>query len=220
MPTDIEKVEQAGVPALPYAPPLEIGNEDIALPRLKIGQPGTPQVQEELVKAGNLFVTTGDDAETVLDAKTAKQGLLVHVLSLTKRKSLSSDGELETWAFNDPEAPADAWTTYNYVVILPEVDDEVPHKWLLTRTATPAARQINTVLAKNAARGPAYASAFRITTVEKKKDQYRWFVPRVSVVEADPKHVEAAARLSEMVAGSIPEQSSGASPDDADAPAI
>lgn len=216
MSQEIAKQESA-VPDLVRTPALEIDHEDVALPRIKIGQFMTGQVQEGLVKAGDIFASTSEDDADVLRKQDAKDdGLLFHVLTMRKGKSATIDGELETYDFHDPAAPADAWTTYNYFVCLPEVDDEVPYKWLLTRTGRPAAQTINTVLKKNTVRGPAWANAFRVTTAQRENQKGKFYVARVRSVEADPKHTEAAEALAVMMQSAPVAASAGAT----DEPAI
>lgn len=221
MGTELEQAASA-VPALARTPALDIGSEDVALPRIKIGQFMTGQVRNGLVKAGCIFASTGeDDAEVLYDpsAKNAKP-LVAHVISLTKGKSITADGDLQTYAFNDPDAPADCWTTYNYVVCLPEHDAELPFKWLFTRTAAPSAKKINLVLMRNEARGPAYGQAFHIDTVPRENAKGKFFVPRVTPAEATEENIAVAAKLAEMVAGTVPERSLATSAGGADEPAI
>lgn len=188
---------------------VDIEHEDIALPRVRLGQPNSIAVQDNLVPAFCLYAATGsDDPEPIVLAETGDaEGVLVHVLAMRKGKSLSKDGELQTWAFNDPAAPAEAWTTYNYVLTLPEHDPDVPYKMLFTRTQTPAAKQINTVLARNAAKGPSFMTAFRITTAKREKQEgsttYRWAVPRVRSVDATQEGVDISAALYQQIASSI-----------------
>lgn len=218
-----EAIERAAsaVPALAQTPALEISAEDVALPRMKIGQYSSDFVQNELVPAGSLFTAYGEDDPdpSVLWERPSKEGgkekkgVIVHVLGLRKGKSVSEGGELVTFDFNDPDAPPEAWVTYNYFVCLPEVDDEVPFKWLLTRTGAPSAKNINMVLKRNAAKGPAWVNAFEVKTSPRKNDKGNFFVPRVSPVEAKAANVEIAEALAVMISGQSAEiQATGEQP--------
>src|ERR1700761_6772106 len=156
----------ASVPSLRPTPALQLDAEDLQISRFYAAQFMSKPVQDGLVKPGSLFVSTGqDDPEPVEPWKLGSkdQGVLVHVLSLRKGKSVVIDGELQLFDYDSPDAPADAWVTYNYMIALPEVDEDLPYKWLLSRSSKPAAAKINTVLAKNAISGPAWNTAFRIT---------------------------------------------------------
>lgn len=206
MSEELANQETGQVPDL-VRPALDIGVEDIVLPRIKIGQYSTKQVKNRGldVTAGDIFSASSEDEGDVLwEAKpgddnkpTAKGGVLIHVLTLRKGKSWTDPEtkELQTYSFDDPAAPADAWTTYNYLVAVPEVDDEVPFKWLFTKTGRPAAQQINTVLSKNASRGPAWNSAFRLSTAFRGNPKGDYYVPRVHVEDAKPKNIEIAENL-------------------------
>lgn len=200
----VEKAAPAQVPALVRTPALEITAEDVALPRIYLGQYMTEAVKNQLVKPGCIFAASGpDDPDPlVLWKPEDKEGVLFHVLALKKGKSFSDGGELQLYDYNDPSAPAEAWITYNYTLALPSVDEEVPYKLLLTRTGRNTAKQINTVLKKNEGRGPAWATAFRLTAVQRENAKGEFFVPRVAVVnEPDKQSVEAAERLAIMIAG-------------------
>lgn len=204
--TEIAEQEKSGVPALVHQPSLQIEAEDVALPRLYIGQFSSVHVKDKSTEAqaGDIFTATGPDdpnPQVLYKGGEDGDGVLLHILGLRKGKSISVDGELETWAFDDPDAPAEAWTTYNYFLFLPEVDKDVPYKWLLTRSGKPAAQQINTVLKRGEGRNPSWAFAFRVTTAYRSKGNNEWYVPRVHQVDTDEGNVDAAQRLAEMIAG-------------------
>ena len=183
-------------------PALDIDSSDVALPKLYVAHYLTKAVQDGLVVAGQIFSASGPadpDPVVLYDGKPDSEGVLIHVLSLTKGRSAKVGDDLKIFAFDDPDAPADSWITYNYVVVVPEFDADVPHKLLLARSGTSAARTINTVLKKNEARGPAYLAAFRISTAKQENDKGRWFTPLVRVVEAKAEHVALVSGLADLV---------------------
>lgn len=200
----VETVAPASVPALYRPPAIEISAEDVVLPRIYLGQYMTEAVKHKLVDFGDIFAASGpDDPDpTVLHTLGSDDGPIVLVLAMKRGKSYSEDGgELELYDYDDPAAPAEAWITYNYTVCLPDVDEEVPFKWLLTRTGRPAAQQINTVLKKNEGRGPAWHNAFKITTVSRENKKGEYVVPRVASVEPSKTQVEIAEKLAVMISG-------------------
>jgi hypothetical protein len=206
--TELE-AQRGGVPALVNTPALEIGAEDVALPKLYLGQFMSEHVQEGRVPAGSIFSATGsDDPDPIVlweqpkGKAAAKDGPVFYVLGLRKGKSVSDGGELQLFDFNDPAAPPEAWVTYNYTVAIPEADEDVPYRWLMTRTGAPSAKGINTVLKRNSVRGPAWINAFQATTKQRENTKGKFFVPVISTVEADPKAVEIAERLAVMISGS------------------
>lgn len=203
MSTAVAKKKKDNLPALVPTPALDIDAGDVALPRLKAGQYMTPQVQEQMVKFGDLFVSLGEDDPdpNIMWSLGDDGGVVVHVIDMYKGKSISEGGELTLFDYNDPDAPPEAWTTYNYIVAIPAHDDYLPCKWMLTRTGRTAAQQMNTVLKKNEAKGPAYLNAFEVTTVARENAKGKFVIPRVRHVEADAKNIEIASAMAEMVAG-------------------
>lgn len=177
---------------------------DIALPKVYICQALTKAVQDELAKAGDVIVAAGaedPDAEVVYSAKEGGVGVLFHVLRVDKGKSFSeNNGPLQSWAFNDPAAHPDAWTTYTYTVALPDIDPDMPHKLLLTRSNQGTARRINLLLAKSVQRGGhLYDLAFRLTTEPKQNDKGKWYIAVVKAVEPDSEGITVSESLSDMV---------------------
>lgn len=203
--------QESQVPDLVRTPALEITAEDVALPRVYIGQFMSQPVQDKLVGAGDIYTALGaeDGDPNVLweydDSPGEKDGVVFHVIGLRKGRSASVDGELMLYDYNDPEAPPDSWVTYNYFVALPEHDPDVPYKWLFTRTGTPAAKQINMVLKKAEGAGPAWSVAFQAVSKERSNAKGKFFIPRVRQVKAKKAHVETAERLAVLIAGTGPD---------------
>lgn len=210
MPGDEVVEASASVPALVQTPSVELTAEDIALPTIKLGQYMSDHVQEGRVPAGSIFSATGaDDPDPIVLWEQGSDDLLTfHVLAMRKGKSISDGGELVLFAFDDPDAPADAWVTYNYVVALPKIETEMPYKLLLTRTGKPAAQQINTVIAKNLG-VPAYTLAFTIDCVQRENKKGKYFVPRAKHVEANEDDTKAAEALALMVPGDAAQTTTG-----------
>lgn len=204
MATQEVAVPAGQVPDLVRTPALTITHEDVAAPRIYIGQFMSAAVQQQLVKAGSIFAAlAGDDPDpNILYVHGDKKnpGVLFYVLGLRKGKSISADGELKLWDFDDPNAPAEAWVTYNYTVFAPDVDTDIPCKLLLTRTGRQTALKINTVLARNVVAGPAWVNAFRLTTAERENSKGKFYVAQVKQVEADAGDVKVAEGLALSVA--------------------
>lgn len=201
--SDALEKTNSNVPDLVRTPALEIGAEDVALPRLKIGQYMSDQVKQSLVKPGAVFVSLGSDDPDPqsLWEPGDDEGVVIHVLGMTRGKSVSEGGELVLFDYNDPDAPPDAWVTYNYVVAIPEHVQDVPAKWLLTRTGRPAAQQMNTVLARQAGSKAPYEIAFEVSTAKRENKKGEFFVPRVKFVEAKKENIEISVNLSQLIAG-------------------
>lgn len=201
----------------------DVDASDFALPKVYICQPLTKSVQDGLAKPGDVIVAAGPedpDAEVVVEFKNPADGLLFHVLRMDKGKSFSeNNGPLQTWAFNDPEAHPDAWVTYFYTLALPEVDGDMPHKLLLTRSNQGTAKRINMQLGKALQKGGnLYDLAFRLTTEPRQKDNHKWHVVVVKLATATQDGIDTAESLSDMVNANTAPQAALAAP--TEAPAI
>ena len=109
------------------------------------------------------------------------------------------------WAYNDENGdfrlvdylaagvPEDAQLAYTFVLLVPEYDPELPVSLMLKSTGTQTAKKICLAI-KRAEPAPPWSVAFRLTTVARQNDRGRWHVPQAISAEADPKHVEQAAR--------------------------
>jgi hypothetical protein len=201
---------KSALPALADTPSVApLDSSDVALPKLYKGEYQSSLVQDESndLTPGCIFTASGQDdpePEILVEKATAKdcQGVLAHVLSATKGKSMQDeDGELQTWAFNDPNAHPDARTTYQYVLALPEDQPGIPVKLTLAKTSTGCAKRINFHLMKHA--GAPHELAFRLTlkpaASEKNGQKFRWFVWQEKLVESDAKNVQAAEELAILV---------------------
>jgi len=218
--TEVATTEPASVPALAATPSVELTAEDVALPSIKLGQYMSDHVQEDRVPAGSIFSCLGQDDPdpVVLWEQGGDELVLFHVLALKKGKSISEGGELVLFAYDDPDVPADAWTTYNYTVVLPKVDQEMPYKFLLTKTGQPAAKNINTVIAKNLSNTPAHQLAFTLDCVQRENKKGKFFVPRVRQVEAADEDIKVVEGILPMV--EVQQAAAPASTASADEPAI
>jgi hypothetical protein len=206
------------LPAL-AATPAALGNidsGDISLPRLYKGEYQSALVQDDVVPKGSIYVAAGpDDPDPQVVASKAGEKVLVHVLSVHKGKSANLDdagnvvkagGTFTTWSFNDPDAPREANVDFHYIVVLPDVDPDVPVKLTMAKTSVPAARKINFLLLKDPSQ-PTYRLAFELNTKHREGgdagQKYKWFVWEARNVEAKPENVEVAAALAELV-NSVP----------------
>lgn len=185
---------------------------DISLPRLYKGEFQSGLVQEGVVPKGAIFVAAGaDDPDPQIIAENPGDKVLVHILAAYKGKSANIDdagnvvksgGTFTTWSFEDPSAPDEANVDFHYVVILPDVDPDIPVKLTMSKTSVPAGRKINFLLLKNPDL-PTHRLAFELNTKQREKKDggqtYRWFVWEARLVESDQANIEAAGKLAGLV---------------------
>jgi len=200
--------EAPEVPALAPTPATTITAADIVVPRLYVGNALSAAVKQSKltgVSYGDVYLAENaddPDPQVLWSLGSDEPGVLFHVLALRKGLSYSAGGDddLQTWEFGSPDAHPDAWTTYQYHVILPEIDVDMPAKLLLTKSGKPTAQKINTVLARQSGVAPMYSCAFRLTSAERKKGRNEWAIFQASSVTADKKHVAAAEALYNQIA--------------------
>lgn len=194
------------LPVLAPTPAYDLDSSDVSLPRLYLAQDMSGAVQEGNADKGDIYAATGGedpDPEILYVAKDEGEGVLFHVIGVNKALSGKDENdEFQTWPWGDPDAPKDAWKTYHYTVVCPEVEQSVPFKISWSRSQTPAAKVVNTALAKAAQNGiPPHEIAFRLTTFQKSNPKAKgtYTVPRVVTVEAK----DADKKLAEGLANSF-----------------
>ncbi len=228
MGTDVTQVQEGQVPALRQDASNTLTAADISFPRLYLGQAISNSVQDGNVAIGDYFVATdGDDPDPNVIAsspESADEGVLLYVLDLRKGISRSTeDGGLDTWAFDAPDAPAPgkatgAWVSYTYFVALPEVDEDIPVRYLLSRSGQPAARKINTILLRlNESGTPHYQQAFRLYQAERaNREKKRYRIPRIASVEG----TDASRAIAEKLYAKVAENQGSVEKAAGDEPAI
>lgn len=175
-----------------YSNEMQLDQDDIMIPRLKIAQGQTAEVQSGDARPGN-FVVPGEgvfDEVTVIPLKFAKR----RELRTEERDVLCSStdavhgvGEPGGLCKTCPEA---RWTDegtrrvpptcdfeYSYLVYI--VEAEIAAVLSIRRTSLPAGRKMNTSLMRHGL-GKA---AFRLTTNQRKSGRYTWYVLNVEPSE-------------------------------------
>lgn len=232
---EVAVVEPAALPAL-AATPSALGNldsGDISLPRLYKGEYQSQLVQDDVVPKGSIYVAAGaDDPDPQVIADKPGEKVIVHVLKAWKGKSANIDengevvksgGTFTTFAFDDPAAPARANVDFHYIVIVPDVDTDVPVKLTLSKTSVPAGKKINFLLLKNPELPP-YRLAFELNTKQREGgdggQKFKWFIWEARNVEASPANVEAAGKLAALVANAPVQNNIEATAGPSDQPGI
>lgn len=209
--TEVAVPEASQVPDLRSRPANDARTltvEDVKFPRLYIGQSISKHVERDQVKSGDLFVAQDntDPAPTVLAKRGSDKGVVFYVLDL--RKGISrTDPEtkrLDTWAWDDPEAPrpskaTGAWVSYTYFAVIPEYDDETVVRILFSRSGRSAAQKINTVLLRLQGEKPSYEAPFKLTTESRSNDAGSWYQPLITPVEPTDEGLEAARALVDLI---------------------
>jgi hypothetical protein len=191
--------EQNQLPQLASTAASIITADDVALPRIYVGQPVSHSVASGNAKAGSIYAAAdAEDPEPVLLYEPGRPGLVIYPLRLVKGWSLPQAGEFRTFAYEDPNVPEDAWLAYHYDLLVPAVDLELPCRFTLSKTGTPTARKINTVIKRHEPRPP-WELAFLLTTMPRQNERGRWFVAQAASAKPKPEHVHRAAEIAALM---------------------
>jgi hypothetical protein len=210
--TAVEKVESGNVPELASTPATEVTFEDIAPPTLTIAQRTSGLVDNNLATYGDLVVAQGrDDTEPIVLSHVGPDadGVVFYPLHMYKTWTHSDGKNLTSWPFGDGTPPEEAealaqetgkpfYRTYNYVLFVPEFDDQMPVIFRLnSKSQAPAANKINFTVSRGS--GVWHEYAFRVTTDKRENGSNRWAVPVLTTVEAKPEQVAKAAELRALI---------------------
>jgi hypothetical protein len=186
---------------VPYQSASEIiGAEDIAIPRMTVAQATSQAVQDGLVPSGAIFIAqdANDPEPVIVHQPDAKTGVLVHPITLRKQWVYDEAGEFRVVDYLAEDVPQDAQLAYNFALLVPEYDAELPVSLMLKGTATQTAKKFCLAI-KRAEPAPPWTTAFRLTTIPRQNDRGRWHVVQATSAEPDAKHVEQAAALAAML---------------------
>lgn len=196
------------LPSLADTPATSIGFEDIAPPTLYVAQRTSTAVGEGLAKYGDLFVAQGADdpeAEVLWKDGSTDEGVLFIPLHMFKTWTWTDGTNLRNWPYGNGEVPEEAaaleretnkpvFRTYNYIVLLPDYDTEMPVNFRLnSRSQRPAANKINLTVSRS--EKPWHGSAFRVTTAKKESGGNKWAVPVVTEAKATKAQHDQAEKL-------------------------
>lgn len=212
------------LPAQRYDAADEIGAEDVPFPRMKFAQKSSDDVDAELVEYGAIYtrIGAGDVEPVTVSEPTGKEigtqsspAVRFYVLGIRTGYSWRDEND----QFQRSQFPPDNLTvakvqaaghrvdkTYDYTVAMPELDSEMPYRFLLTGAwGGPAARLLNLMLKRAAQNGPSSEAAFEVVA-EKGKNAKGMFskavVTRAKVPARElKKDLEVVQKLQDLVRG-------------------
>lgn len=201
--------------------------EDVALPRLKPGDPSNKRVKTGDLPMLSIFTeldTDDPDPEVVAnpEGKTEAEQRKAQYSEYVRFFVLTDPYVTYSWKDGDdfyvrPEGHPDVEAQivqygargsddriprrgYNYVLALPDVDTELPYKFLLKGASARAAKQLNLKLMKAAARGPANEVLFEARLKKVEKDDYVYAIWEIRQADVPDSEVETLkASVAELV---------------------
>lgn len=180
------------------------------VPSVYLMQGLSTAVQDGIAKPGDVLLALGasDPAPTFLIGKDPQTGesrdsftAFVIARRISYARYSGADMDWLDKAEYDAARLAgdrDAWVNYHYILAIPEVDDLLPARILLTKTGgTRIARQINTLLDRQIRAGNTdpIAVKFTVKTDVGKQSGQKYFAFQVALVSGDPQGLAAARAM-------------------------
>lgn len=167
----------------------QIGQNDIIIPKIYLMQAISDLVEAEKAKAGDWVDSI---EETILAEREEPLEVIIfdsfknwNVLNVTKDGKTEFD-HVEPYdsktcdypfdGFDDEGNPIRRQLQYNFYCLLPDMIEETPFVLSLSKTATTAAKRINTLFAKLTRTGkPSAAVVLALTSVKESNDKGTWY---------------------------------------------
>lgn len=195
--TELEKNSSSTELAPLYAP---MDMTDIQLPSVKIVYALSEQAKAGIAKEGDVILTFGNedqDPTFLIGGGTGETEFTAYVIGSDKTAVTTKDGGMDWQAerdYNDPYSQ-DVWF---FQLAIPSVEALIPVRLMLWKASgSPAARQINTMLTRDALLGNHEPLCIRLsTTIGKSKTgshtYHKWVAGRGT---ADPDDMVVAKEL-------------------------
>jgi hypothetical protein len=214
MSADLETTAPSALPDLvrPSTVGGALGADHVTLPRLYRGEKQSNAFGDGLVPLGSIYIAQGaNDPEPEVIAETKKgestsEVVRAHFINVKLGLSRRVPGQpLQTWGFFDPAAHPDARVTYDYTLLLPDVDPSTPVKVLMGSTSTQTAKRINFQLLslEDESRWPelGFDLSIKSRVKEDAGEKHQWYVWQAigPVEEPNEAHVKAAQKVATMI---------------------
>jgi hypothetical protein len=198
MSTEIEQQSFAELAAEKFREQVSI--EDLAVPRLFVGQPTSRAVVDHNVPLGAIYLASAasDPDPVVLYKPNQKKGVVVHLLGYARVVIYhDDDGSFRVVPQGSAGVPHEADGGYQLMLLIPAFDDGMPVSGLFKSSGAAAAKTIITIAARSGL--APWCTAFELTTQQRRNELGTWHVPIAKAVEAQPAHVEAAETLAQLI---------------------
>lgn len=206
-----------------------VENSDRQLPSIYLLQGLSQAVQNDIGKPGQVIVGLGaDDPDPQFLVKDAKKDTF-NAYILDRRRSYArfpQGGQME-WLTKEEYDDArrnqerDVWVNWHYVVSIPEIDETVPMRLMLSRTAgLKASKALNFIIDKSLAMGKMPVAKFSVTEATSKTTGSKYHMLMVTSAEATQDGLTAAVTQQQYFAGHAREDAPAAITSGTDQPDI
>lgn len=200
MSNEVTTTTEAPLPDM-YGGGDQVDMSDIIIPRIETVQGSSALAKDGIADEGDIVHRYGSedvDPTFLVGGPDKIESFVGYVLLREKFAATTAGGGIEFHPTperdeNDP----DSWQGWFFYIALPEIDEYLPAKWMLWRTAgAPAARQINTMLQRAIATGNTDPLPIKVSVrVKHNKRGNAYMVPVISPATADPDHLRVAREI-------------------------
>lgn len=187
-----------------------VDNSDRQLPSIYLLQGLSQAVQNDIGKPGQVIVGLGaDDPEPeflITDPK--KDSFSAYILDRRRSYARFPQGGQMEWLTKEEYDEArragerDVWVNWHYIVSIPEVDEAVPMRLMLSRTAgLKASKALNFIIDKSLAMGSMPVAKFSVTEATSKTTGSKYSMLMVTSAEATQEGLDAAVTQQQFFAG-------------------
>lgn len=204
--TDLAVPQPAALPSMYES----VDNADRQLPSVYLLQGLSQAVQNGIGKPGQVIVGLGaDDPDPdFLITDPAKDSFTAYVLDRRRSWARYPQGGQIEWLTQDEFNEArlanerDVWENWHYTICVPEIDEIVPMRLMLSRTAgRKAAKNLNFIIDKLLAMGQMPVARFSVTEMTSKQTGSKFHALMVTSTEASTEGLEAAAKQQQYFGG-------------------
>lgn len=196
---------EIAVPTAPALPAMyeSVDSSDRQLPSIYLLQGLSQAVQNGIGKPGQVIVGLGaDDPDPEFLIEDPKDGsFTAYILDRRRSYSRYQQGGSMEWLTKDEYDAArlagdrDVWVNWHYTVSIPEVDDTVPMRLMLSRTAgLKASKNLNFIVDKSLAMGQIPVAKFTVAEATSKTTGSKYHMLMVTATDAEQAGAEIAAK--------------------------
>jgi hypothetical protein len=188
-----------------------VDNSDRQLPSIYLLQGLSQAVQNGIGKPGEVIVGLGaDDPEPqfLIGGTTKAKDFTAYILDRRRSYARFPQGGQMEWLTKEEYDDArrnqerDVWVNWHYVVSIPEIDEAVPMRLMLSRTAgLKASKALNFIIDKNLSMGSMPVAKFSVTEATSKTTGSKYHMLMVTSAEATQEGLDAAVTQQQFFAG-------------------
>lgn len=199
--------------AAPVMPSLyeSVDNSDRQLPSIYLLQGLSQAVQSGIGKSGEVIVGLGaddPDPEFLIGGDSGNDHFTAYILDRRRSYARFEQGGNMEWLDKDEydaaraQGDRDVWVNHHYTIAVPDVDETVPMRLMLSRTAgLKASKALNFLIDKALAMGQIPVAKFSVTEATSKTTGSKYHMLMVTSAEGTPEGASAALTQQQYFTG-------------------